>query len=420
MVDMTNSTSKHSKKAGRVLIVGGSMAGLFAAINLRNLGWDVQIFERAESELANRGAGIATHNELYAAVRSAGIELRDEMGVHSNGRVMFDRNGSVIASCDMQQIMTSWGLIYRFLREKIPNDCYHSAKSLLNIEQTENHVTAAFDDGTSATGDWLIGADGSRSTTRTQIAPEVVAKYCGYLGWRGLIDESLLSKEVHEQVAHQLAFSMAPGGHWLGYLVAGPNDALTPGQRWYNWGWYRTADDEALRQALTDANGKHYPLGIPHTLLRDEVVTAMRDESRAHLSPQANAIIEATAQPFIQGMYDFGVNQMRYGRTFLVGDAAFTARPHVGLGVSKAADDASKLAHALSSGAQSTALANWETERLRFGKAALQWGRDLGSYIGPEPSTQEQREKAAHYLKPETLITVTASIDPNPYLEALY
>ena len=408
------------KPNGRVLIIGGSMAGLFAAINLLKHGWQVEIFERAEAELANRGAGIATHKELYEAVRSAGVDLRDEMGVHSNGRVMFDSAGKVLTRCDMPQIMTSWGLIFRFLRAQIPNEIYHSGKSLISLSQDQHQVIATFEDGSSATGDWLIGADGTRSTARQLLAPEITAQYCGYLGWRGLFDEHLIDPEVHEQIAHKMAFSMAPGGHWLGYLVAGANDALTPGQRYYNWGWYRTADANKLRDSLTDANGKHYPLGIPHTLIRDDVIAAMRDEAEAYLAPQAQAVIAATKQPFIQGMYDFGVSSMHYSRAFLIGDAAFTARPHVGLGVSKAADDASKLATALSASDQHRALNEWNEQRLRFGKAALQWGRDLGCYIGPQANTAAHRAKVAHYLKPETLTTVTAANDPEKYLSALY
>lgn len=415
-----NVAANISKTHGRVIIIGGSMAGLFAAIRLRSLGWQVDVFERADSALANRGAGIATHNELYSAVREAGIELRDEMGVHSNGRIMFDSNGREITRCEMSQLMTSWGLIYRFLRAQLPDTFYHQGKALTGLTQSTETVTAEFQDGTSVSGDWLIGADGTRSTTRSLLAPEIVAEYCGYLGWRGLIDESLIDKQVHQQVAHRMAFSMAPGGHWLGYLVAGPDDKLTPGDRWYNWGWYRTANDEQLRDALTDAQGNYYPLGIPHTLIREDVVEKMREESRAYLAPQSQAIIAATAQPFIQGMYDFGVEKMRYGRSFLIGDAAFTARPHVGLGVSKAADDASKLAHALDQTDQASALAKWEDERLRFGKAALQWGRDLGSYIGPKPWSEAQQKKALHYLKPEVLTTVTAANDPHRYLQSLY
>jgi 2-polyprenyl-6-methoxyphenol hydroxylase-like FAD-dependent oxidoreductase len=410
-------TTATASVKGRVIIVGGSMAGLFAAVALRSRGWKVDIFERAGEALANRGAGIATHQELYDAVRAAGIELRDEMGVRSQGRIMFDREGRVIGTHDMPQIMTSWGLIYRFLRAQVKEADYHNAHALAAIERRAGGVTAVFENGARADGDWLIGADGARSTVRGIVAPEVTADYTGYLGWRGLIDEKLVPPAVLAQLGDRMALGMAPGGHWLGYLVAGPDDALEVGRRWYNWGWYRTADDAALRDHLTDPGGHYHEHGIPHDLIRAEVVDAMRAQARAYLAPQIQAIIAATARPFIQAMYDFGCERLIHERVVLIGDAACTARPHVGLGVSKAAHDASTLAHALSADGQATALAAWERARLRYARAVLQWGRDLGSYIGPQPDDPAHRAKAEHYMRPEVLMAVTAANDPMRYLD---
>lgn len=401
----------------RIIIIGGSMAGLFAAVSLRRYGFEVDIYERAGDALASRGAGIATHAALYDAVRAAGVELRDEMGVRSRGRIMFARDGTVIGTHEMPQIMTSWGLIYRFLREQIPDSRYHNGYSLCGLAQDRDGVEALFDNGARTEGDWLIGADGARSSVRAIVAPETQLNYCGYYGWRGLIDERLIPQNIHDEVAYRMAFGMAPGGHWLGYLVAGPDDDLSVGRRWYNWGWYRTGDDQVLRDHLTDADGTFHEHGIPHMRIRDEVVEAMRGDAEAMLAPQINTIIGATRQPFIQGIYDLESARMRYGRVCMIGDAAFTARPHVGLGVSKAADDASKLALAISTDDRSNALRIWEDERLRFGRAVVRWGRDLGSYIGPPPADAEARAKAAHYQRPETLMSVTAAADPYPYLQ---
>ena len=392
------------------------MAGLFAAVTLRSNGWKVDVYERAGEALANRGAGIATHQELYDAVRAAGIELREQMGVRSVGRIMFDRDGSVLGTLDMQQIMTSWGLIYRFLRAQIDEDDYHNAHALADIETKADGVTAVFENGATAHADWLIGADGARSTVRALVAPAITANYTGYLGWRGLIDENLVPPSVLEQIAYRMALGMAPGGHWLGYMVAGPGDALDVGKRWYNWGWYRTADEATLRDHLTDSSGHYHELGIPHDLIRSDVVEHMRAQARAYLAPQIQAIIAATAKPFIQGMYDFGSERLIYERVILIGDAACTARPHVGLGVSKAADDASSLARALSAGDQAAALASWQRERLRYAHAVLQWGRDLGSYIGPQPDDPVHRAKAEYHMRPDVLMAVTAANDPRRYL----
>jgi len=397
---------------GRVIIIGGSMTGLFAAVTLRRRGWQVAIYERASEALANRGAGIATHAELYAAVREAGIDLRDEMGVRSRGRIMFARDGTVLGTHEMAQVMTSWGLIYRFLRAQVDDRDYFNGHSLRAVEHTAHGVVALFENGARVEGDYLIGADGARSTVRASVAPEVAARYVGYFGWRGLIDERLVPPAVLEQVAYRMAFGMAPGGHWLGYLVAGPDDALEVGRRWYNWGWYRSADDAMMRDHLTDARGHCHEHGIPHDLIRAELIAAMRAQAHAHLAPQIQAIVNATAKPFLQGMYDFCAPRLIYDRVLLIGDAAATARPHVGLGVSKAAEDAATLAVALGG----SDLARWEAERVRYARAIVEWGRDLGSYIGVPASDPAQRAKAEFHLMPEVLMTRTAASEPMRYL----
>ena len=48
----------------KALVIGGSLGGLFAANWLTAVGWDVAVFERVEDDLASRGAGIGTHEEL--------------------------------------------------------------------------------------------------------------------------------------------------------------------------------------------------------------------------------------------------------------------------------------------------------------------------------------------------------------------
>lgn len=402
-----------STPKARIIIIGGSMAGLFAATALRNLGYDAQIYERAGEALANRGAGIATHDELYAAVRAAGMELRDEMGVRSKGRIMFERDGSVIGRHDMPQVMTSWGLIYRFLRAQLEDAHYHGNRALRAIETRGDEVIAVFEDGTRVAGDWLLGADGTRSTVRALVAPQVPAEYCGYFGWRGLIDEARVPAEVLAEFDERMALCMAPGGHWLGYLVAGPGDALAPGRRWYNWGWYRTADEARLRDHLTDARGHHHENGIPHDLIRDELIEAMRAEARAWLAPQVQSVIAATPRPFLQGMYDFCAPRFVHGRVVLIGDAAATARPHCGMGVSKAAEDASSFAAAL----DADRLGSWETARVTYARSVVEWSRDLGSYIGPQPEDPLHRAKAERHMRPDVLMAATAAARPQRFLE---
>ena len=74
----------------RALVVGGSIAGLIAAVQLRRIGWDVDVFERSAVALSGRGAGIMTHPELVEILEQSGADCRD-LGVPIHERIMVDR-----------------------------------------------------------------------------------------------------------------------------------------------------------------------------------------------------------------------------------------------------------------------------------------------------------------------------------------
>ncbi len=79
----------------RVLVVGGSLGGLFAANMLRAIGCEVRVFERAEQDLAGRGAGIGTHEELHRAMRELGLAFDESLGVRVQSRVCLERDGRI-------------------------------------------------------------------------------------------------------------------------------------------------------------------------------------------------------------------------------------------------------------------------------------------------------------------------------------
>ena len=59
----------------RALVIGGSVGGLFAACLLREIGWDVAVFEKSAGDLSGRGAGLGLSSELFAVMRRAGAEM---------------------------------------------------------------------------------------------------------------------------------------------------------------------------------------------------------------------------------------------------------------------------------------------------------------------------------------------------------
>ena len=178
-------------------------------------------------------------------------------------------------------------------------------------------------------------------------------------------------------------FCLPNGEQLIGYPVAGAGNAVARGQRRYNFVWYRPAPDNGALQALmTDADGHHHPLGLPPNKVAWQHVAAARQAARTLLAPQFAEILEKTAQPFLQPIYDCSSQRIAFGRIALMGDAAFVARPHVGMGVTKAAEDAMALTDCIAQqGANAHGLLAYQQMRLTPGQAVVDRARVLGAYM---------------------------------------
>jgi len=397
----------------RALVIGGSMSGLLAALALARRGIEVDVFERVAEPLAGRGAGIVAQPELKAALRALGLDPDHDLGIEVRNRVMLARDGRVTHRVETSQTMTAWDRVFHLLIAALPEANYHRGKELRRAEQGGAGVTAHFTDGTAAEGDILIGADGIRSTVRQQYLPDLVPLYAGYAAWRGLIVESAFPRALHAELFETFTFCLPPSEQMLGYPVAGPDNDLRPGHRRYNFVWYRPAsEDRELPRMLTDDTGRTHALSIPPPLIARSTVAAMRADAERVLAPQFNQMVGLCEQPFLQPIYDLEVSRMAFGRVALLGDAAFVARPHVGAGVAKAAEDALALAAALADDADIVAaLKQFESARLPIGERIIARARRLGAYVQADFKTQEERVYAALHQKPEAVLTETATMD---------
>jgi 2-polyprenyl-6-methoxyphenol hydroxylase-like FAD-dependent oxidoreductase len=176
----------------RALVIGGSLGGLFAANLLHDLGWEVDVFERVPDDLASRGAGIGTHEELLGVLARLGIAMDERLGIKVGERVCVDRAGRELYRHAWGHTMSAWANVYRPLKERFAAPRYHFGKAFASLAREGGEIIARFDDGSEARGDLLIGADGLRSAVRAQLFPGLEPAYAGYVAWRSIVEEGAL------------------------------------------------------------------------------------------------------------------------------------------------------------------------------------------------------------------------------------
>lgn len=395
----------------RAVVIGGSLGGLFAGVLLQRQGWHVTVHERAGNELASRGAGIVTHDELHETLALA-TGQREAIGVPVSERVVFARDGSIVCRMPRPQVLASWDQLWRRLRDGLAPDSYRHGSTLVAFEQSSDHAIAWFQDGEKIRADLLVAADGIQSSVRRQLLPDVRVQYVGYCAWRGLVEEASLSAPARTALNDRFSFCLPPHQQMLGYPVDAP--AGDAGQGWrFNFVWYRPASEtEELPRLLTGADGTRYESAIPPGRLHPEVLAEMRAEAARSLDPAFAEVVRETRLPLLQPIYDLGVPRMVFGRVVLLGDSAFVARPHVGMGVTKAAGDARVLAQRLASGTDvDSALARFDTERVAFGERILRRARHLGAYLQAQLLSDEERRHAERHRDPLSVMRETASMN---------
>ena len=363
-------------------IVGGSLGGLTAALVLRDLGCEVDVFERSSEALKARGAGIATHpsttryfeesSELDASLVE--IELPWLQFLSASGELAYQER--------MNYRFSSWTTVYRGLMGAFGERRYHLDSEVTGFEPDDHGVTARFADGSTRTLDMLVCADGISSTSRTMLLPGAEPRYAGYVAWRAMIPESDLEPASFEVLRDGLTYCVLPDGHVLVYPIPSLEGDLEPGRRLANLVCYHNyAEGDEIDDLMTDRSGERHALSLPPRAVRQSHVERFLAFADEHMPPQIAEVLHKTSGPFVQVIYDIDVANMAFGRIALIGDAAFAVRPHAGAGTAKACEDAWTLRDALreADGDPVAALARWEPGQLTLGRNLLERTREMGN-----------------------------------------
>jgi 2-polyprenyl-6-methoxyphenol hydroxylase-like FAD-dependent oxidoreductase len=389
----TQASTKSRRR--RAIIIGGSMSGLFSAAFLRQIGWQVDVYERSPIELVGRGAGITVHPELLDALEASGAGTVD-LGVEVPKRVALDRDGRIKDERPLRQILTSWDRLQRLLQQNFDPAHYHLGWAFERVDQDGSGVRVQFDNGRVEHGDILIGGDGVRSSVRAQVAPELQPIYAGYYIWRGAPNEADLAPQTLKEIFSPFTFYLPKQQQVITYPISGFNNDLRPGHRRFNFIWYRVANAAQLKEMNVDENGVQHDHSVPPPLIRKDLIRQMHDDAKTTLPAVLYDALMAIEQPFITPIYDFTAHSIVFDRIAMVGDAAANGRPHMGFGVSKAAGDARALARCLDGHDDiDEALEAFNAERQPIGNIIVNHSRKLGTHLGVNLKTDEDRKMNA-------------------------
>jgi 2,6-dihydroxypyridine 3-monooxygenase len=361
----------------RAAVVGGSLGGLTCALLLRDLGIQVDVYERSPSKLVQRGAGIGFLPEAARyLVERAGMHL-DRISVATSRIRYLDRRAERVYDAAHRYRFSSWNTVYQGLLAQLDPSRYHLDQEMTGWAEEHEAIEVHFDGRPSRQVDLLVCADGVGSMARSRLLPAVRPVYAGYVAWRGTVPEASLDRATRSVFDDAITYYVYANSHVLVY----PNGSIEPGGRLINFVWYRNyLEGHDLDDLLTSPDGRRHGVSLPPGAASERHVAELRSVASSRLPEPMARVVCSTLQPFVEVIQDIDIPRMRFGRVCLIGDAAFLARPHAAAGTAKAAADAWALSDAIGRHSDDViaALADWEPRQIALGRQLLERTRRIG------------------------------------------
>jgi len=340
----------------KIVVIGGGIGGLTAAVALARKGLAVEVYEQAPV-LKEVGAGVGLWPNALAALESIGLS---EKVVHLSGKVarqMIRRpDGTPLICIPNELVAQRWGtgfaLVHRaelqqLLARELDPAIIHLGARCTAIEDGGQAVTARFADGREVRADVLIGADGVRSVVRASLFGPASPRYRGYT----------------------VVQSITPAGS-----VPLPPDGSETWGRGARFGLAPATGDRVIWYAtwLAAEGGKE----------DGDTVARLRGRFGAWHDPIPAVIDAAEETPLVRkDIYDrWPTRTWSRGRVALLGDAIHPMTPDLAQGACQAIVDATTLAACLaSSGDTRAALDEYQRRRWRNAAITTLLARSMGA-----------------------------------------
>jgi 2-polyprenyl-6-methoxyphenol hydroxylase-like FAD-dependent oxidoreductase len=337
----------------KALIIGAGIAGPVAALFLKRAGIDTAVYEAWPYATGIGGGLQIAPNGMHVL---AELGLAEEMigrGAIAESFDFYSKSGSRIGSIN-RNMKARFGQPAVNMRRATLNEVLvdrawcagvelYFDKRLAKIEdRADRPIVATFTDGSTAEGDFLIGADGVHSLVRQHVVPNGPKPFdTGLIGFGGFVRRALLEAA---SIGPRMEATVGQAGFFgYGYCSPDPeNSAMwwsTQPSNGIDAATFRAMDQGAMRQHLRDFHaGWHDP--IPQVIDAAETIGVTDTLDIATLPTWSR------------------------GRSVLIGDAAHATSPHAGQGASIALEDALRLARLLDQGGElGETFAQFEAER---------------------------------------------------------
>jgi salicylate hydroxylase len=335
----------------KILIAGGGIGGVTAALALTHHGFEVCVLEQA-AELAETGAGIQISPNGAKVLRALDLLAQVEQIAFRPERIemRFGKSGGEIFSIPLAaEAVHRWGAPYLHvhradlldvlvaeLRRRAPHAIRTGAK-LARYVAAERQVEAVLETGEVLAGDVLIGADGIRSTVRAQMLGPEAPRFTGCVAWRAVVPMNALSGTLPPPTA---CVWVGPGKHAVTYRIRRGELANFVGvverDDWRKESW---SEEGTREEALRDFAGYHAAV---------------------------TNVIEAAPRLFRWALFDREpLSRWTEGRVAMLGDACHPMLPFMAQGAVMAMEDSWVLANRLKTIADPVeALCAYETARI--------------------------------------------------------
>ena len=304
----------------KAIIIGAGMGGMSAAIALRQIGIDTAVYERV-TENKPVGAAISVWSNGVKCLNYLGLEEQTAKlgGIVETMSYLDAHTGETMCRFSMQPLIDEVGQrpypiaraeLQMMLMEAYGLDTIHFGHRMVSVADGPDAATATFADGTTATADFIIGADGAGSLTREYVlgAP-VTRRYAGYVNFNGLVETD---------------DTIGPATEWTTYVGDGKRVSVMPvaGGRFYFF--FDVVEEEGLpyeKDSAREVLRTHFAGWAPG-------VQALIDR----LDPMSTNRVEILdLDPFYTWVR---------GRVAVLGDAAHNTTPDIGQGGCSAMEDA--------------------------------------------------------------------------------